>query len=219
MSHDTAAESTHIRRLVVDAIEAATTLVARPATAERWDAPSALAGMTVGALAAHTLRAAGATIAYLDRTDPAARPDDDLLTAVTYFHAAIDSPIHDRIKEVSADESAIGHTATVERFRELVDDLRTRLSAEPTDRLIAALGGRMIRLDDFCRTRLIEVLTHLDDLAASIDEERPPTDPEGIAIANEIVFGIARHLRGDWTVMRALSRIERVDGDPVFPVF
>ena len=64
--------------------------------------------MTVGALAAHLVRAAGATLAYLDRTDPTARPDGDLLTPVTYFHAAIDSPIHERIKEVSAAEAAAG---------------------------------------------------------------------------------------------------------------
>ena len=212
------ADSARIRTLVVEAVEAATDLVARPTIATRWDEPSALAGMTVGALAAHTLRAAGATIAYLDRTDPDQRSEGELLTAVTYFHAAIDSPIHDRIKEVSADESGIGHLATVERFESLVGDLRDRLAAEPADRLIAALGGRMMSLDEFCRTRLIEVLTHLDDLAASADEERPPTDPESIAIVNDILVGIARHLRGDWTVMRALSRIERVDGAPVFPV-
>ena len=58
--------------------------------------------MTVGALSAHLVRAAGATLAYLDRTDPSTRPDGELLTPVTYFHAAIDSPIHERIKEVSA---------------------------------------------------------------------------------------------------------------------
>ncbi len=219
MNDETIDESIRVRQLVVEAVEAVAELVAGTTVAARWDTPSALDGMTVGALAAHTLRAAGATIAYLDRTDPDERPDGELLTAVTYFHAALDSPIHERIKEVSADESGIGHAATAERFAALVVDLRARLADEPADRLIAALGGRMIPLDEFCRTRLIEVLTHLDDLAASIGEDRPPTDPEGIGIVNDILFGIARHLRGDWTVMRALSRIERVDGDPVFPVF
>lgn len=219
MNDETIDDSARVRQMVVEAVEAVAGLVGEATVAERWDTPSALGGMTVGALAAHTLRAAGATIAYLDRTDAAERPDGELLTAVTYFHAAIDSPIHDRIKEVSADESTIGHAATVERFEALATDLRTRLAAEPADRLIAALGGRMIRLDDFCRTRLIEVLTHLDDLAASVDVERPATDPEGIAIVNDVLVGIARHLHGDWTVMRALSRAERVDGPPVFPVF
>lgn len=208
-----------VRELVVEAVDAAAELVGRPIVAERWNEPSALDGMTVGALAAHTLRAAGSTIAYLDRSDPEASSDGERLTAVTYFHAAVDSPIHERIKEVSADESSIGPQETAARFAALVDDLRARLAAEPTDRAIGALGGRSISLDDFCRTRLIEVLMHLDDLAASVDEEPRPTSPESIGIVVEILFGIARNLRGDWTVMRALGRAERLEGGPVFPVF
>ena len=97
-----AVESHRVRGLVIEAVEAAAALIGRDEVAARWDEPSALAGMTVGALCAHLVRAAGAVLAYLDRTDPTAGPTGELLTPVTYFHAAIDSPIHERIKEVSA---------------------------------------------------------------------------------------------------------------------
>ena len=60
--------------------------------------------------------------------------------------------------------------------------MRTRLAEEPTDRLVAALGGRMLSLDDFCRTRLIEVLFHLDDVAASVGVPCPDTSVEGRTI-------------------------------------
>jgi hypothetical protein len=40
----------------------------------------------------------------------------------------------------------------------------------------AALGGRMLTLDDFCRSRLIEMLLHLDDLAAIVGVSRPDAD-------------------------------------------
>ena len=76
----------------------------------------------------------------------------------------------------------------------------------------------MLTLDDFCATRLIEVLLHLDDLAASVGEERPATDPEGAAIVIDSVMGIARHLHGDWGVLHALTRGERAP-EGVFPVF
>jgi len=76
----------------------------------------------------------------------------------------------------------------------------------------------MLTLDDFCRTRMIEVLLHLDDLAVSVGEERPETDPEGAAIVIDITLGIARHLNGDWGVLYALTRGERSPGG-VFPVF
>ena len=212
-------ESVRVRVLVVEAVTQAAELIASPATAERWDQLSALEGMTVGALAAHLVRAAGATIAYLDRTPPDRRPDGDLLTAVTYFHAAVDSPIHDQIKDVSAAESAIGHEATSLKCRQLAADLETRLAAEPAERLVTALGGRLLTLDDFCRTRLIEVLLHLDDLAVSTGQTRPTTDPEGAAIIIDICVDIARDRNGDWGVLYALTRAERSGDTAVFPVF
>ncbi len=212
---------THPPDLVIEATTAAADLLALPEVGQRWDEPSALEGMTVGALSAHLVRAAGAVIAYLDRTDPAAQPEtpDDLLTPITYFHAAIDSPIHEQIKDVSANESEIGPEAMAAKCRDLVATMQERFAAEPADRLVGALGGRLLTLDDFCRTRLIEVLMHVDDLAASIDVPTPETDPEGRAIVIDIVMGIARHLKGDWAVIHALARAERSDADGVFPVF
>ncbi len=112
-----AVESRRVRGLVIEAVEAAAAMIGREEVAARWDEPSALAGMTVGALCAHLVRAAGSVLAYLDRTDPAARPDGELLTPVTYFHAAIDSPIHERIKEVSATEATAGPAEVATRAR------------------------------------------------------------------------------------------------------
>ena len=174
-------------------------------------------GRTVGARGhdrlvvwrAHLVRAAGATAAYLDRTPVDAEPEGGLLTAVTYFHAAVDSPIHEQIKQVSENESAVGHQAMATRCADLAAQLGRRLADEPDDRLVGALGGRMLTLDDFCRTRLIEVLLHLDDLAVSVGEPRPETDPLGVAIVIDIVESIARHVHGDWQVLYALARSER----------
>lgn len=212
--------SADIRGLVVEAVEVSAELMAGQSVAEKWNAPSALDGMTVGALAAHLVRAAGATLAYLDRTPIDREPEDALLTPVTYFHAALDSPIHDQIKDVSASEAEIGHQATAEKCYQLAVDLKARLEAEPEDRLVGALGGRLLTLDDFCRTRLIEVLLHLDDLAVSTDQPRPETDPLGPAIVIDILMGIARNHHGDWSVLHALSRSERSeDTNTVFPVF
>jgi hypothetical protein len=210
--------SQHVRLLVIEAVEAASALIASDTVVRRWDEPSALQGMTVGALCAHLVRAAGSVLAYLDRTDPTARPDTDLLTAVTYFHAAIDSPIHERIKEVSADEASAGSEAVARRAAEVATSLRSRLPQEPTDRLVAALGGRMLTLDDFCRTRLIEVLLHLDDVAASVGVPTPETSADGRSIVIDILMGIARGQHGDWAVLHTLARDERKEAK-VFPVF
>jgi hypothetical protein len=207
-----------VRALVVEAVEAAAELMARLEVAERWHEPSALAGMTIGALSAHLVRAAGATLAYLDRTDADARPEGELLTPITYFHAAIDSPIHERIKEVSAEEAAAGPAELAAKCTRVATSMRDRFAQEPADRLVAALGGRMLSLDDFCRTRLIEVLFHLDDLAASVGLPCPDTSIVGRSIVVDILVGIARMQHGDWEVLRALAREERRT-ERVFPVF
>jgi hypothetical protein len=211
-------ESQWVRGLVIEAVEAAAALIGRDEVAARWDEPSALAGMTVGALCAHLVRAAGSVLAYLDRTDPAARPEGPVLTPVTYFHAAIDSPIHERIKEVSASEATVGPDQVAARCREVAAAMRVRLAEEPSDRLVAALGGRMLSLDDFCRTRLIEVLLHLDDVAISVGQPRPETSEDGPAIVIDILISIARMQHGDWAMLHALARNERRAVD-VFPVF
>lgn len=215
-------ESLKVRMMAVTAAEQAAALIASDPVRDQWDEPSALDGMTVGALAAHLHRATGAVIAYLDRSDPELRatdiPADQLLTKSTYFHAAVDSPIHERIKEVSAEEAAVGHAELAAGSRQLAADLATRLPTEPEGRLIGALGDRKLTLDDFCRTRMIETLMHIDDLAHSVGVPTPDVDPDGTGEVIDIVIGIARHLHGDWAVIHALARAERANPD-VFPVF
>jgi hypothetical protein len=218
MDANEADASQRVRFLVIEAVDLAAALIGSDAVSSRWQEPSALVGMTIGALSAHLVRAAGSTLAYLDRTDPGARPDRELLTPVTYFHAAIESPIHERIKEVSASEAAPGAQDMARRCREVAAAMRVRFPQEPADRLVAALGGRMLSLDDFCRTRLIEVLFHLDDLAASVDLPCPETSVDARTIVIDILIGIARMRDGDWPVLHALARNERRELN-VFPVF
>ena len=134
-----------------------------------------------------------------------AQPEDDL----DDFHAVE----HDQVIE------SAGHEATATKCADLAVELSRRFADEPTDRLVGALGGRMLTLDDFCRTRLIEVLLHLDDLSVSVGEPRPETDPLGVSIMIDIIGSIARHVHGDWKVIYALARSERVSKTAVFPVF
>jgi hypothetical protein len=159
------------------------------------------------------VRAAGATIAYLDRPGG----DGELLDAVEYFHQAITAPIHGRIREVSANEATVGPDALQTRCRQVADQLAGRLATEPADRTIGALEGRRLTLDDFCRTRLIEILVHVDDLAASVSVEPPTVAGEATGHVIDVLVGIARRRYGDWGVIRALARRERAD-PAVFPV-
>ena len=141
-----------------------------------------------------------------------------MLDAVEYFHQAITAPIHGRIREVSATEASVGPEALATRCREVAERLATRLGAEPAERTIGALEGRRLTLDDFCRTRLIEILVHVDDLAASVSVDPPEVSAEATGDVIDVLVGIARRQHGDWGVIRALARQERADADG-FPVF
>jgi hypothetical protein len=211
-------DSVRTRNMVIDAATVAAALVTSAPVRNRWNDPSSLAGMTVGALAAHLVRATGATLAYLDRTDVNTEPEGELLTPVSYFHAAVDSPIHDRIKEVSADEATAGPDQVGTKAGEVAALLAERLPVEPEDRLVGALGNRMLTLDDFCRTRMIEIGMHIDDLAHSVDMPTPELHPDVTAEIIDIVMGIARAQHGDWPIIHALARSERSSDEP-FPVF
>ena len=211
-------DSARVRRMVIDSSTVAATLVNSPQVRDRWGQPSALAGMTVGALAAHLVRATGATLAYLDRTDVDTRPEGELLSKVSYFHAAVDSPIHDRIKEVSADEASAGHQQVAARATQVAESLAEQLPNEPVDRLVGALGDRMLTLDDFCRTRMIEIGMHIDDLAHSVGVPTPELSADVTAEIIDIVVGIGRKQHGDWPIIHALARSER-STTQVFPVF
>lgn len=207
-----------MRQMVIDTSAVAADLVGSDPVRDQWNEASALEGMTVGALAAHLVRATGAVLAYLDRTPADRKPDGELLTKATYFHAAIDSPIHERIREVSAEEADAGFERVSARATEVAEELAARLPVEPEDRLVAALGGRMLTLDDFCRTRMIEIGMHIDDLAVSVGVPTPELSANVTAEVIDIVVGIARNLHGDWAVIHALARAERSQAD-VFPVF
>ena len=160
-------DSVLVRGLVVEAVDAAAALIASEDVAARWDEPSALYGHD-RRRAHRPPRAGRRRDARLPRPHrPHDPPDGPLLTPVTYFHAAIESPIQSASRTCRRRRPPLDRRARHPMARDS-GHMRIRLAAEPEERLVAALDGRMLSLDDFCRTRLIEVLFHLDDLAASV---------------------------------------------------
>jgi len=62
------------------------------------------------------------------------------------------------------------------------------------------------------------VMIHVDDLAASVDAPTPEFDRRATGEIIDILVGIARRRHGDWPVIHALARADRIDGGRVFPV-
>ena len=70
-------------------------------------------------------------------------------------------------------------------------------------------GDLVLILDDYLVTRLIELVVHGDDLAASLAVTPPPLNAPATGLVIATLVEVARIRHGDPAVLRALTRRER----------
>lgn len=176
---------------------------------ERWDAPSALAGMTVGALAAHLARAVVTVHAYLGA--PLHRDVEPISAAAYYagFEALSDpgSELNAGVRTRAAEAAAGGAHSVIETFDAAVTHVRHALSSEPDDRLIEVRSGLVLTLDEYLLTRILELTLHTDDLCVSVGHQAPALSGMSLSIALLVDVAEVRH--GEVAVLRSLARRER----------
>jgi uncharacterized protein (TIGR03083 family) len=197
----------------LDAAATALHLLERPELAERWEQDSVLPQFAVAALAGHLLRGMITVEQYLDGPEP----DEAGISAARYFHtvirsADINDPAHQAIRNRGADAAAGGPQALAAEARAALGRLRSRLAGVGAGRRLRVAGGLVMTLDEYLRTRVVELAVHADDLAASLGVELTPPRPATCAVAIDVLVGAARIRHGDMAVLRALARRER---DPV----
>lgn len=202
--------------VLLDAATATRPLVASAAVATRWEEPSPLAGMTVGALAGHLLRALTTMLTALDGDPDTSAPP---LDAAGYFLALdvvsgpggpdLGSPLHLGIRERAAAEAAGGAGDVLARWDAASETLAGRLPREDPDRLVAARDGRPLPLAEYAVTRLVELAVHGDDLAAGVRVPPPALPDEAHRLVVECLVGVAARRHGWPAVVRALARRER----------
>lgn len=88
--------------------------------------------------------------------------------------------------------------------------LRLRLPEVDPSRLIAVLDGIPMRIDEYVKTRLLELVVHMDDLAASVDVPLPAVGDEALEIVSTLLSTVADVKHGAWAVIRAFTRRERM---------
>jgi hypothetical protein len=199
------------RAAFLDAAAVARQVVASPGVAIRWEEPSALSEMTVGALVAHLARAVTNVERSLEAPEPP--PVAAVISAAAYFAAVgpdLDSGINVRVRATSAEEALVGHRAVLGGMDRGLDRLRTRLEGEPEGRLVTVRDREVLRLDEYLVTRIIELALHIDDLCVSVGRETP--ELPGIGVAIQALVDIAAHRHGELAVLRALARRERDPG-------
>jgi Mycothiol maleylpyruvate isomerase N-terminal domain len=118
---------------------AAVSLLAEPAIARRWETPSVLPGMSVGALSGHLARQIFSVNALLAQPATDQRP-----VPLLAHYARVDSidagPDHESnavIRRDAAAEAAQGPAALAARARAAARRLGDTLASEPPDRVVS----------------------------------------------------------------------------------
>ncbi|WP_024804980.1 maleylpyruvate isomerase N-terminal domain-containing protein [Nocardia sp. BMG51109] len=201
---------TTIRDAYVEAAASAVALLRDPAVAAAWDRPSVLKEFSVRGLAGHL----GAQVLFVSGVMEAGAPPGQPLPVVEFFagtgafDAEVDAEISVRIREGSEALAAGGPNALAERVAAVLAEQRAALPAEPAARRVSFAEIPLL-LDDFLRTRMLEIAVHSDDLALSADVPTPPLPPHVFEPVLDLLSRLAVVRHGPTAVLRALSRAER----------
>jgi hypothetical protein len=207
------------RTSFLEAAEVAVELLRRPEVASRWSEPGASTGMTVGAVAAHLVSSGiEMLVPLLEVEGP---PGTRVLEPSRYYSGQsldLDHEGHHDVRQRARAGAGRGAAALAADAAAAVTGLTVRLSEQPEGRRVLVLGAFDMTLDGFLVTRLVELLAHTDDLAASAGVATPELPPGAVALVVTCLTDVARRRHGDIAVLRTLARQERSTAG-VFPVF
>ena len=182
----------------------------RPEVADRWTEESACAGMTVGGLAHHLVSQLTNTCRLLaaEPRDEAPIPLFEHYERAAWVHSSLDDEVNVRIRE-GADEDAAGGP---DALPPLVDDALAALPdllARSADAVWIPWQGWSLSTTDYLTTRMMEMVVHSDDLAASVGVPTPEFPEDVLAPVFVLLTGVAARRHGQVAVVRALSRPQR----------
>lgn len=213
-----------MRAAMLDTAEVFLELVSSDAVGVAWGAPSAVDGYTVGELVAH----AGSSVAWAARlaaTPPVDGPPTiergELFAPMRREPDDEGNAFHDGVHDRAAAGAERGHAATLGYLTGVVEELRSSLPDLEVDGCfgLAPIVDRLMRVEDFLATRLVEVIVHADDIAVSVpDAPAVSFSRDANSAVIDVAMATARVKAGDVEVIRALTRRERTRPD-VLPVF
>ncbi len=194
----------------LDAASTAVQLLGRDELAEHWGQDSVLPRFGVAALAGHLLRGMTTVEHYLDGPEPSGEG----ISAARYFQAVtgpadLDAPASRAVRDRGAQAAAGGPAAVAGQAQAAFERLAARLPTVGGGRRLRVAAGLVMTVDEYLRTRVVELTVHADDLAVSIGVEQAGPQPGTCAVAIDVLVGVARLRYGGMAVLRALARRER----------
>jgi len=147
---------------------------------------------------------------YLGRPEP----DEPGVGAATYFHAlahsaGLDDLADEAVRTRGEQAAAGGPGVLASAARAAVERLSAQVAGAAARRRLRVAAGLVMTVDEYLRTRVVELVVHTDDLAVSVGVEQPPAGPATTKIAIDVLIEVARLRHGDMAILRALARRER----------
>lgn len=197
--------------------EVAFRLAERDEVRSAWGLESACEGMTVGGLAHHLLGQLRNTVRLLGVQAPEGAPVIGLLdhyTQAPWVAASRQGAVDTEQLESDNTGALRGVEAVLGEAGEARDAL-PHVLAEPRepDTVFIPWQGWCMSTTDFLTTRMMEMVVHGDDLAASVGLETPEHDPVVVASVLRLLTGVSLQRHGQVALVRALSRRQRSSGD------
>jgi hypothetical protein len=177
-----------------------------------WTAESSCAGMSVGGLAHHlTGQVDGLIRLYAD-----APHDSTPIRIVDHYRQAswantgLDDEANVGIRTGADEQASSGPDVHAEHVRSALAALPAALAqVDDADPVLIPWQGWSLSAADFAVTRLMEMVVHADDLAASVGLEAP-TFPDGaVRRVLGLLTDVAVDRHGQSAVVRTLSRPQR----------
>ena len=199
------------------AADSASGLIGRVEVVTQWDEPSALAGMTVGAVAAHLGSQVLSVHAAVTAGEAVSEQEPVSLTEhyerVLWLSGGHEHSANATIRDAAQSSAAAGQGLLVAQLGSALDDLRAAFGAKRPVALPPAI--RMPHWDwslsfhDFLATRTMELVVHSDDLAASVGTPVPLLPDAVLGPVLALMMGMSLRRHGQSDVIRALARAER----------
>lgn len=138
-----------------------------------------------------------------------------LTTAAGYVVAVlgdadpIDSDLHRGVRERARTEAEAGHADLCARLARARSELAETLPVRDLTQPITVLDGIVLPLEEYLRSRIVEMVIHLDDLCISVGAEPPDDLDAAFDIAAAVLVHVAVRRTGPWATLRSLARRER----------
>ncbi|CAM5779660.1 maleylpyruvate isomerase N-terminal domain-containing protein [Cellulomonas persica] len=189
-------------------------LVAWPEITQRWNDESACAGMTVGALTWHLVNQPQRIVETLlahDRSD--SRLSEPITVSEHYAQALwiqqdLEGPANRGVRERGEEQAAAGPRAAATAAQDALARLDAVLTTAPPV-VVVPWTGAALAIEDFVATRLLEIVVHSDDLAASLGVPVPQFPHEVLSPVLTLLTDTALRRHGQDALVRTLSRPQR----------